>query len=189
MNAKRPLMKPHECINLLIQRTSSLRCKIWDPSINTRRAESHRHTNIINYRKKKHNMLLTIKTIMKDLKQWNYLLANLSTLRSSPWMELPSDSSRKINKTLNQRQKYLQCTSLIYLRLVSCYVCLNVQSVQGTLSTFRCGTCNGINECVPVYSLLRCFNCKVKVCYPSGASDYIKCTKCNTINEVKKDVV
>ena len=74
------------------------------------------------------------------------------------------------------------------LRLVSCFMCLNVQSVPGTVNTFRCGSCSGINECVPVYALLRCFNCNAKVCYPAGVSDFIKCTRCNTVNEVAPEI-
>jgi len=72
--------------------------------------------------------------------------------------------------------------------LVSCYICLNVQSVPGTVNTFRCGSCNGVNECSPVYALLRCFQCNVRVCYANGVSDYIKCTRCSTVNEVQKEI-
>ena len=67
-------------------------------------------------------------------------------------------------------------------------MCLNVQSVPGTVDTFRCGSCNGINECAPVYALLRCYNCQARVCYPNGVSDFIKCTRCNTVNEVSIEV-
>ena len=77
---------------------------------------------------------------------------------------------------------------MLLLRLVACYMCRNVQSVPGTVNTFRCGTCSAINECIPLYAMLRCYSCNSKVLYATGVSDFIKCSKCAAVNEVARDV-
>lgn len=58
-----------------------------------------------------------------------------------------------------------------------------MQSIAGTVELFRCGTCDGINECLPTYSFLRCYSCSAKVLFAKGVSNYIKCSKCTTVNE------
>jgi LSD1 subclass zinc finger protein len=41
---------------------------------------------------------------------------------------------------------------------------------------------------VPVYGILTCVSCHSRVLYSVGSSDFIKCTKCTTVNEVPSGV-
>ena len=120
-----------------------------------------------------------------------YLTQNQRTIQPQnhhhEWSYLQVNLKRKTVRK-NIKKENTQYVPFHRVRLVSCFMCLNVQSVPGTVDTFRCGSCNGINECSPVYALLRCFNCKARVCYPNGVSDFIKCTRCNSVNEVSMEV-
>ena len=39
-----------------------------------------------------------------------------------------------------------------------------------------------------MYALLRCYHCNAKVCFVKGISDFIKCTRCNSVNEVEEEI-
>lgn len=41
---------------------------------------------------------------------------------------------------------------------------------------------------MPLFNLIRCENCNVKVCYRYDTSDLVKCTKCGYVNKVSKRV-
>ena len=47
--------------------------------------------------------------------------------------------------------------------------------------------CNEMNECYPLYGLFICCRCHSNVCYPYGTSEFIKCTKCSTVNKVPSE--
>lgn len=71
---------------------------------------------------------------------------------------------------------------------MTCYLCVKVQTVPGTSEVFVCGSCDRINECFPTHGILRCYSCNAKVLYPTGTSDFIKCTRCTTVNEIPKKI-
>ena len=72
--------------------------------------------------------------------------------------------------------------------LVSCFNCQTPQSVSGTTTKFYCDVCQIPNECVPSHGIIRCFKCYTKVLFAKGTSDFIKCTKCSTVNELTIEI-
>lgn len=59
-----------------------------------------------------------------------------------------------------------------------------MQSVPATSEHFSCGHCASQNKCTPLYRIFICGTCRAKVCYATGASDLIRCTKCSSVNKV-----
>ena len=41
---------------------------------------------------------------------------------------------------------------------------------------------------MPTLGVLRCYSCNAKVLYPKGSSDFIKCTRCMTVNELPREI-
>ena len=69
-------------------------------------------------------------------------------------------------------------------RKVACDKCTFEQNVPGNTQVYVCCMCNAMNQCFPLYGLFICGRCKTNVCYPYGTSEFIKCTKCSTVNRV-----
>ena len=67
---------------------------------------------------------------------------------------------------------------------VACFYCTCVQSVPATSECFSCGQCASQNKCTALYRIFVCGTCSAKVCYATGSSDLIRCTKCSAINRV-----
>lgn len=59
--------------------------------------------------------------------------------------------------------------------------------VPATTQVYVCCCCNNMCQCYPLYGLIHCGRCQIKVCYPYGTSEMIRCIRCNAINKVESE--
>lgn len=65
-----------------------------------------------------------------------------------------------------------------------CQRCCSAQMVPANTHAFVCFNCILTQGCTPQYGIFICGHCQKQVWYPFGRSEFIKCTKCGTINKV-----
>jgi LSD1 subclass zinc finger protein len=174
-----------------MQSITRSRCRMPRANISTRRGENRKNITIIDWRAMRPNMRRSKHNVdSKNCRSKWSIQSELALQHEDHHHERGHfQVGRRAGISLqSQKIKATDHVPNFSVRLVACYKCYNVQTVPSTTDTFRCGTCSNINECVPTFAFLRCYSCKSKVLYARGVSDFIKCTKCTTVNEVPREV-